>query len=189
MNSWGALWGYVHWEYSSVKPAVIAAIITASATIVVALLSVSFAYLSSKRDRRRAIYADAVKAAVSWEEMLYRVRRRDKTQTRELINQFHSLQDDLAYHRAWIGSESRYLKRSYNRLVENIQEEFRPLISKAWDAPLRKPPGDKLPDDVCPDVSAHIDSFLADVRSHLSWQPWRKGSMMWRNRQSAQRGK
>ena len=155
--------------------------IPAATAIAVASLSALAAYLASKRERRRALYSEAVKAAVAWEEMLFRVRRRSADQERELVDTFHTLQDDLTYHRAWVGSESKYMKRSYDKLAAEVKKATAELITEAWTKPIRPVPGNALPDDVCPELAPFVDAFLRDVRSHLSPWFWRKLAVVWRN--------
>jgi hypothetical protein len=158
------------------------AILGITTTVVVALLSALAAYLASKRERRRVLYSEAAQAILSWKEMLYRVRRRSDDQARDLISTFHDLQDKLTFYEAWIGSESKYMSRSYKRLVKAIKSKTESLIRDAWKQPTRKVPGDALPSDQHPDLSADVDSFLQDVRSHLSPLFWRKGALAYRNR-------
>jgi hypothetical protein len=155
--------------------------IPAATATAVASLSALAAYLASKRERRRVLYSEATKAAVAWEEMLFRVRRRSADQERELIDTFHTLQDDLTYHRGWVGSESRYMKRSYDKLTTEVKRATTDLITEAWTKPVRPAPGNALPDDVFPELAPFIDAFLCDVRSHLSPWFWRKLAVVWRN--------
>ena len=164
---------------------VLAACITATVAVGIAVLGALSAYFASKRERRRLVYSEAVKSATSWHEMLYRVRRRHSGQEVDLVDRFHELQDELSFHHAWIGSESRYMKRSYDRLVAGSKERTAALIVAAWDAPIRPIPGNALPDDKHPDLSDLTDAFLLDVRSHLSPIFLRKISVMWRNRKPA----
>jgi len=162
--------------------------IPAATAIVVACLSALAAYFAGKRERRRGLYSEAVKAAVAWREMLYRVRRREKAQERALINQSHDIQEQQTYFRAWVGSESKYMQRSYDILVAEIKKATDELISDAWDDPVRPVPGNSAPDDEHPDIGACVDSFLRDVRSHLSPWPWRKVLVVARNRKAARGG-
>jgi hypothetical protein len=156
--------------------------IPAATAIGVACLSALAAYLAGKRDRRRTLYSEVTKAAVAWEEMLYRVRRRSPGRERELVDRFHELLDDLTYHKAWVGSESRYIGRSYDTLTRGVKSATASLIIKAWSEPVRPLPGGALPGDEFPEVSPLVDAFLSDVRSHLSPWPWRKLAVVWRNR-------
>ncbi len=157
-------------------------IIAAVSTLAVAILSALAAYLANKRERRRTLYSEATKAAVAWKEMLYRVRRRGEKGESALIERFHDLQDDLSYYEAWVGAESRYMRRSYDRLVSKVKNETEDLIRTAWATRPRVNPTETPPDEVHPDLTRHVEDFLRDVRSHLSPWPWRKLAMWWRNR-------
>jgi hypothetical protein len=165
--------------------AISAAVIAASATVAVGAITAGTAYLASQRDRRRNLYGEAVKVAVGWKEQLYRVRRREQSVEREIINEFHRLQDSLAYHQAWIGSDSLYMKRSYDHLVAGVKARTESLITAAWAEPIRPTPGNAQSNDSHPEISDLVDDFLTDVRSHLSPWPWRKVAVRWRNRESA----
>ena len=158
------------------------AVIAGFVSITVALLSAVAAYLATKRDRRRVLYSEAIRAAIAWKEMLYRVRRRQEGQEAELVAQFHQLQDNLSYYQAWVGSESRYLRRSFDALVNGVKRRTEGSITQAWNDPIRPAPGNAVEGDNHPDLSDLVDTFLRDVRSHLSAQPWRRWAMAWRNR-------
>jgi hypothetical protein len=173
---------YAHQMSEHSDHAVLIASIAALATLAVAIISALAAHLASKRERRRKLYSEAVKAVLAWNEMLYRLRRREAGQERELINHFHDLQDRLAYYQAWIGSESEYMKRSYDSFVMGVKGKTEPLITTAWSEPIRPAPGNAREDDEHPEVSDLTDTFLADVRDHLSPWPWRKVAVRSRNK-------
>ncbi|NNN09560.1 MAG: hypothetical protein HKL85_10265 [Acidimicrobiaceae bacterium] len=155
----------------------------ALASVAVAATSGLAAYLAVKRDRRRALYGRAVQEILKWNEMLFRVRRRDPSEDRELIHVFHDLQENLSYYQAWIASESKYLDRSYSRLVKSLKDDCKEPIQAAW-AQVRPIPGAPLEDDVNPDPQEHVASFMKDVRSHLSPWFWRRIALAYRNRES-----
>ena len=159
------------------------AILGMATTLVAALLSALAAYLASKRDRRRSLYSEAVQVIVGWKEMLYRVRRRSDDKVPDLVESFHDMQDKLAYYQAWIAAESKYMSRSYARLVRGIKSETEALIGKAWQEPGRPTPDGSAADDEHPDITNYVDSFSTDLRSHLSPLPWRKLAVAARNRQ------
>ena len=158
------------------------AILGMATTVLVAILSALAAYLASKRDERRTLYSEAVQSIVGWKEMVYRVRRRTDEQTSDLVAAFHDYQDKLSYFQAWIAGESKYMSRSYARLVRDIKSKTEPLIREAWEQPVRPVPGHALATDEHPDISLATDAFAADLRSHLSPLPWRKLAVGWRNR-------
>lgn len=161
---------------------VLLAIISASTAVCVAALAALSAYFAAKRERRRLVYSEAVKAATGWHELLYRVRRRREDMEAELVERFHELQDQLRFHQAWVGSESKYMKRSYDRLVIETKKRTEPLITSAWSDPIRRAPGAAVPDDEHPKIDDLTDAFLRDVRSNLSPIFTRKLSVVWRNR-------
>lgn len=148
--------------------------VPAATAVIVAVLAAFAAYSAAKREQRRALYSEAIKVAVGWEEMLFRVRRRREGQEQELIERFHELQDELTYHRAWVGTDSKYMKRSYDKLAQAVKSAMGDPVKQAWADGIRPLPGDALPSDTFPRVDAEVDRFLADVRSHLSPMPWRK---------------
>jgi hypothetical protein len=158
--------------------------VPACATIIVAVLAALAAYLAAKREQRRSLYSEAVKAAVVWEEMLYRVRRRGEGAERDLIERFHELQDNLTFYNAWVGSESKYMSRSYKKLTKGVKDATEGPIKVAWKEPPRAIPGEAVDGDTHPDIDRHVEAFLADVRSHLSPLPWRKLAVVWRNRKT-----
>jgi len=157
------------------------AILGMATTVTVAILSALTAYLAAKRERRRTLYSEATQSVVGWKEMLYRVRRRDKDQDKELVSQFHDLQDKLTYYQAWVGSESVYMSRSYSRLVKSVKGATDDLIRDAWDKTPSGHASNAGPDDVHPDIEQFVSDFLKDVRSHLSPLPWRKLAVAYRN--------
>jgi hypothetical protein len=158
--------------------------VPAATAVIVAILAALAAYMAAKREQRRTLYSEAIKVAVGWEEMLYRVRRRREGQEQELIERFHDLQDNLTYHRAWVGTDSMYMKRSYDALTLAVKAATADPIKEAWADGVRPLPGHALASDTFPDVDAELDRFLADVRSHLSPMPWRKLASAARNRSS-----
>jgi type II secretory pathway pseudopilin PulG len=158
------------------------AIVTVAGTVIVAILSSLAIYFASKRQDRREIYSKAVQAIVGWREMLYRVRRRVAGQETDLVKSFHSLQEQLDYYEAWVGSESKYMSRSYVKLVKDVKGKTEKLITEAWTQPIRPAPGNASKGDSHPDIQAALDRFLMDVRSHLSPLPWRKIAIVYRNK-------
>jgi len=163
---------------------IVAAAITASALILVALLAAVTAYLGEKRTRRRTLFGEAYRAALGWREMLYRVRRRRGGPEAEdaLIASFHELQLEIDYHLGWIGSESIYMQRSYGRLVKSIKFATEHLIRAAWEEEAPKHPSRSGAAGPHPEVSQAARTFLFDVRCHLAWWQLPKLLVVWRNR-------
>lgn len=156
----------------------------ALASVAVVAVSGLSAYLATKRERRRVLYGQAVQAILKWNEMVYRVRRRDPTEDRDLVHTFHDLQENLSYYQAWIASESKYMDRSYSRLVKAIKDECEQPIIAAWKQ-VRAVPGGAVEGDAHPKPTVQVDLFMADVRSHLSPWFWRRFALAYRNRMPA----
>ncbi|MFD9740626.1 hypothetical protein [Umezawaea sp. NPDC059074] len=166
---------------------IVAAVAASSAAIIVALTTLFFGRVFAGRDRRRQMYGESFRAALEWEELLYRVRRRDDTPEalRAIHDRFHDLQERLVYYDGWIGSESKYMRRSYRKLVDKQKHATRSLIQAAWDKPGKL--GNADADDVNPQIAVSAsaaDDFLRDVRNHLSLQPWRWALVLIRNCES-----
>lgn len=162
----------------------ISAGIGAAITLIVALITMVVARSVARRDRRREMYGKAYRAALEWREMLYRVRRRDPNDSRPLIDRFHELQECVDYYEGWIGSESRYMQRSYQQLVRHVRTKAQPLIQEAWAKDPEKP-GSASEDTEQLSISTEANAFLRDVRGFLSLQPWRWIAVAWRNRKNA----
>ena len=168
------------------QQSVLAVAVPAAAAIAVVALTALSAYLAAKRERRRRLYGDSFRAACAWREMLYRIRRRpDKGDPEHaLIARFHDLQEDLDFYVGWIGSESKHMQRSYERLVRSTKTATKGPIARAWSEPIRPPGEATLDADDHPNLEAAKNRFLEDVRSHLSPWPWRRIAVMLRNRRT-----
>jgi len=137
-----------------------------------------------RSSERRALFASAYKSALSWQEMLYRVRRRSPGIVEEkiLVNRFHDIQEELNYYQGIISSESVYLGRSYKKLVTEIKKQNSELIQKAWASKLRKPQSGTPKNDVSPSTTPAQDDFLKDIRDWLSINIFLKLFVIFRNR-------
>lgn len=131
--------------------------------------------LSDRRDRRRSLYSDAYQAAVGWGELYYRVRRRDPGSPYEVAARFHEVQEQINFHQSWIDSESAALGRAYCRLVLRTKALTLQPIREAWAASPALPADGFSVAPVSPaELGAARERFVADLRDHLSWWPWRR---------------
>ncbi len=149
-----------------------------------ALVSVVAATVRAPRDRRRELYSRAFADAMSWQEGLYRVRRRDNTSEQDLLltARFHDLQERIDHHRAWLASESIPLARSYCRFVSHVKGECQPLITAAWADPGKPPSSAGHASSTHPrGIDEQASRFLFDVRLHL-WSALFIPTLMLRHR-------
>jgi hypothetical protein len=140
--------------------------------ILTAVVAGALVWYQARGDRRRSLYSSAYKAAMSWAEMVYRVRRRCEGQEQELVARFHDAQEDISYHEGWLSTESAALGRSYCKFVAAVRAAASPLIQAAWKEPVRPLVEHTRDGDGHPDVRAVRDAFMLDVREHLSIWPW-----------------
>lgn len=164
-------------------PTVVAALITAGGTIVLVLLKALGWVISGPRERRRAMYVQALEHILDWKEMPHRLRRRSDGEEEALRERFHELQEQIERDRGRIGTESGLLARSYCQLVADIKAATQPYIQRARDSasagPLHATGGDDRP----PGTDASQRRFLFDVRLHLSLVPVVPRLLLaWRNR-------
>lgn len=179
------MWSAAASQLGPSERAITVAVIAGAVAITVSVLGALAAYFAAKRQQRRTTYSEAVRAATAWKELLYRVRRRQKGQEHAIVELFHVAQENLSYYEAWVEAESKYMGRSYKRLVRAVKSATEASIQQAWREQRRPLPGDARPGDVHPNLDPVVSAFLQDVRSHLSPWPWRKIAMVCRNMKDA----
>ena len=147
-----------------------AAIVAGLVALVTLFLRAGGLLLTGQSARQRDLFSEAYESAMAWNEMLYRLRRRARTDEadRELVDRFHELQEKIDYYEGWTASEGRFIGKSYCRLVREIKRETQRLIQEAWETPGRLPGEPAPPDEVRPDLNEARGRFLRDVRNQLS---------------------
>jgi hypothetical protein len=164
-------------------PKVLAALITAGGVIVAVLLKALGWLISGPRERRRAMYVQALEHILDWKEMPHRLRRRSDGEKEALRERFHELQEQIERDRGRIGTESGLLVRSYCQLVADIKAATQPHIERARDSASAGPLHATGADDRPPGTDASQRRFLFDVRLHLSLVPVLPRLLLaWRNR-------
>jgi hypothetical protein len=143
-----------------------------------ALLTFALSQLAATRDRQRQEYAKALQSAVKWTELPYRIRRRDvndgAAQAR-LVEAIHELQEDLAFHDAWLSVEAPEVAAAYKGLIEKVKSGTSDHIKHAWAVNYSPP----VPMNIgaCYDVECEAERslYVAAVRYHLRWWGlWRR---------------
>lgn len=155
-------------------PTVVAALVAAGGTLILALLKGLAWLVSGPRQRRRTLYVAALEHALDWKEMPHRLRRRspdDHDEEKALRERFHELQESIERARGQIGTESGFLARSYCRLVRDIKTATLPYIERAREDPAGHPLGATAEKDRPSGTDDAQRRFLFDVRLHLSLWP------------------
>lgn len=154
------------WTWAPIAAAAVAA--------VVAVAGILVSQATTRRDRRRELYADAYRTALALVEMVYRVRRANADNAQALADHFHDLHERLNFHQGWIETESNYMGRAYRRFVLSIRAETAEPLVEAWDdfhAAMREG-RPRWPATVVvgmhPDVGIAKRQFLQDVSDHLA---------------------
>ncbi len=158
--------------------AIWAAIWAAAIAAAVALLLAWRAHQDNVRDRQRATYSEAYKAAMGWVEMVYRVRRRSNKEDPTLVELFHARQEAITYFQGWISTESEGMGRAYGAFVTKLRAATGHLLQEAWRQEPKPPWAEGHGEGPHPDCQAASDHFLRQVRLHLSpwpWDRWRSG--------------
>lgn len=151
-----------------------AALVAAAASLIGLFVSRVF----DRRDRRRILYSEASQAALAWEEVFYRVRRRDPDRPYEVAAHIHELQEKVNFYEGWISSESPALGRAYCRLVLTIKSATAEPIRQAWiQEPVRPDEGFSVEPLRASRIPAAKDRFISDLRDHLGFSPFRRKAL------------
>ncbi len=165
-------------------PAAWATVIAALLAGLVAAVTLAVNATTGRRERRRHLYSEAYRTTMQWVEMAYRAHHAPPNDE-ELLDAYHKLWEDLRYYEGWVLLFGRRVAAgelvgySYARFKEAVERVCDGYIEKAWMERSAVPrPLVELP--VEPRRETYLqemDSFLEDVRDHLSPYPWRRASM------------
>lgn len=134
------------------------------------------------RERRRTRYAEAVQALVAWAEFPYRVARRidDAPMTlAALVTLGHDLQQELAFHQAWVSTESKAVGQLFGDVANAIRLAAGPAIQTAWTRPPVSQPEEMNLGDLGVDREALLKLLVrvGDAsRTRFGWRRWFTGS-------------
>jgi hypothetical protein len=150
-----------------------APLVAAGIAGVFALVGILATLVTTRRDRRRELYADAFRTALALVEMVYRVQRADAYNARAVADHYHQIHEDINFHQGWIESESEEMGRAYRRLLLSIRAETRASMREGWGdlrQLLAQQTGKRLgKSGGHPNVTAAKRQFLEDVSDYLSW--------------------
>jgi hypothetical protein len=159
--------------FSDAQGAVVAAAIAAVIGLAGAIYVSVVGRKAEERNRRRDLYSQGYRSALAWCEAIYRVRRRasDGSEDRELVKNFHAMQEDIAYYQGWLAMETPELGRAYRVFVKAVMAQCRSLLQDAWTRPGREPTEPTPGDEVHPQIDASARVFERDMQEHLSRWP------------------
>lgn len=125
--------------------------------------------------RRRAQFADAFSAVVSYEEFPFVIRRRRASNPEDerirISTELRAVQERLAFHSAWLRTESPRVADAYDALLQETRRTAGSEMRRAWGMEAIGQDSDMNVADV--DLSAIGPlkvAYLEAVRRHLSWR-------------------
>jgi len=156
-----------------VTPAIVAAAVSGSVAILVAILNTWVSGAREQAARSREHFARAFAAVVAYKEFPFVVHRRDATapaRERERISaELRKVQQDIAYYAAWLSTENAAVAKAYAKLVSRLREIAGAAISDAWarsgissDAEMNI-----QHDFGLAELRAQEDAYLEAVQDHL----------------------
>lgn len=169
-------------------PAAWATVIAALLAALIATISLAVNATGGRRERRRNLYSEAYRSTMLWVEMAYRAYHAPPDDD-EVLAAYHKLWEDLRYYEGWVLFESPELGYSYARFKEAVERICDTFMEQVWTQRTVEPkPLVELPVEPRPETYQwEMDSFLADVRDHLSPYPWRRAAMKRRVRARIER--
>ncbi len=127
----------------------------------------------TRRDRKWEMCGKAIREALAWMELPYRIRRRaddDAATLRGLVDRAHQLQESLLFYRGWLEVELPEAGNEYASLVAAVKAAAAEPLQAAWTSPPASRPEDMIIGELIADRTA-VDQALtrltALVRSHL----------------------
>ncbi len=158
---------------AAITPAVVAALVSA----VILLVGHWITGRRESTSRRRELFARAFAATISYREFAYAIRRRRNDHAAEervrLSEAIREVQDQLAFHAAWIEIESSRVAAAYRALVNETRRVAGGYMRDAWMTP-------PITSDAEMNVAGGLDfgplapfesAYISAVRAHLSF--WR----------------
>jgi hypothetical protein len=141
--------------------------------VLVALAGYFFHHHQARRERKMRAFADALGAIAEYQELPYRVRRRqasDAATRATIAERVSDIQVKVAFHLAWLEIESEAVAAAYRTLVAAARRESGAHMSAAWAEPV-------LADDptmnlgtgyVSPETDEARAECLRRMRAHLA---------------------
>lgn len=140
--------------------------------VLVALAGYFFHNHQARRERKMRAFADALGAVAEYQELPYRIRRRqgaDAATRAAIAERVSDIQVKVAFHLAWLEIESVAVADAYRGLVAAARREAGAHMSAAWQEPV-------LADDAAmslgtgyasPETDAARAACLSAMRGHL----------------------
>ena len=130
---------------------------------------------TARSDRRRERFSEALAAVVLYEELPFVIRRRRASSPEDerirISTEIRRIQERIAFHTAWLHTESPAVAEAYNALVDAVRCVAGGQMRQAWQTDPVANDAEMNIGDV--DLSASTplkDAYLEAVRKRLSWR-------------------
>lgn len=155
---------------------VVAAVVTAAASI---LIFVFTNWRNGERERRarsREVFAKAYATVQEYKEFPYVIRRRRKGAPEDerlrISSELRKVQADLAFYSAWLKTESPRVHRSFAELLVQVRRVAGTAMHDAWLAPAAEDDSKmNMPDLGLAALIPYESTYLEEVVDHLSLCP------------------
>jgi hypothetical protein len=162
---------------AAITPAVVAAIVSA----VILLVGHWITGRRESTSRRRELFAKAFAASIAYREFAYAIRRRRDDHSAEervrLSEAIREVQEQLAFHAAWIEIESSRVAVAYRALLSETRRVAGGYMREAWATPAITADAEMNVDgglDFGP-LQPFESAYIAAVRAHLGfWRVFRE---------------
>lgn len=119
------------------------------------------------QNRRRELYSRGVFLLSEREELYYRILRRGKKDSDDLVANMHSNQMNIQEHLALIQVDSYWLGREYKKRIVKFRKENEEKFRDAWQNPLKNR-FDSVPVERRIDSSEMLKSYASYCRIRLN---------------------
>lgn len=103
------------------------------------LLQSTYQNYRSRQDRRRQLYAEAFSICMDYKEFVFVIYRRGgsnpEAERLRISEALRDVQKKMAYHRAWLRTESKTVADAYDGLVKRLKEVAGSEMKTAWRTP------------------------------------------------------
>ena len=162
-------------QFSLPWPVVGAAII-ASVSFIVFVLTNWWNGERERLSRSREAFSKAYAAVQEYKEFPYVIMRRRSDVPEEervrISSELRRVQTDLAFHSAWLMTESRHVHRSFDELLEQVRHLAGMAMHEAWLQPAAEDDSNmNMPKLDMSSLASYESAYLAEVVDHLSIWP------------------
>ncbi len=147
---------------------------TIALPLVLFLIKSWYSETIERRSRRRELYAEALTACMEYKEFPYVIYRRNGKQLHEertrISEALRDVQKKIAYHQAWLKTESGDIATAYDNLVQTLRLIAGEEMKSRWkSAPIKRDSEMTVaPKFEWSKIEAKEQEYLITVRRHLA---------------------